>query len=196
MSSLKQRGLLSRLGVNASIRRSRGSPSVVDRFGRLSIGDDDTASVNTVLPAYPFNSEGPTRPATPAPTYNTIDQPESKYSKKDTSIAKPKINAREAVDELVGRIFVGLNYPKAWRLNNDGTKSYFWALGCLPGTADVLQDNIHEIREKVFGKRDWQIEKFCLLFKGQTFGDLWCRPLDPVVSPHSAVTDGEEIWYA
>src|ERR1700737_961120 len=111
MSSLKKRGLLSRLGVHASIRRPRGSQSVVDRFGRLSIGDDDTASVNTVLPAYPFNSEGENRPASPAPTYNTIDQPESNN---DTSIAKPKINAREAVDELVGRIFDGLNPPKAW----------------------------------------------------------------------------------
>jgi len=94
------------------------------------------------------------------------------------NVTHKSIDAQVTVDELVNRVRDSLYNPKSWRLQNDGRRSFFWALCCVPGTADILHDRIQEMREKVFGKRDWRVEKFCFIFKGQKLGDLWCRPID------------------
>jgi hypothetical protein len=193
MASLR-RGLLSRF---SSTSRSRDLPLTIDRMDRMSIADD-SSSIRTVLPAYPYNSETQHRPPSPAPTYQTIDQIQSSHSVQPVVPPLPQkgIDKQAIIEELVNRVRDSLYNPKAWRLHNDGRKSFFWALRCVPGTADVLQDSIQEIRENVVGGRDWQVDKFCFIFKGQKLGDLWCRPIDPAVSLDCIGTNRKEIWDA
>jgi hypothetical protein len=189
MSSLR-RGLLSRFSNRDSNSRSRDLPPPVDRFD-LRINGDDSASIRTVLPAYSRNSSiDPNRPPSPAPTYYTVDERQSTIRSSSTTptSTSPTPNGKpagpveqSAIDELVKRLRQSLNNPKSWRLNHDGRKSFFWALRCAPGTADLLHDNIDEIKARVFEKCHWQVEKFCFIFKGQKLVDLWCRPIDTQV---------------
>jgi hypothetical protein len=182
MPSLR-RGLLSRLGVHVTPDRSGDLPIAIDR---LSVGDDDASSIRS-LPAYPYAADTPQRSASPAPTYTTIDQPPSfpvQSNQPVVPVTKPtQVEKQSAINEFVNRIRDSVYNTKSWRLNNDGRKCFFWALRCAPGTADMLHDSTQEIRDKVCGKRDWQVEKFCFMFQGQRFADLWCRPIDPVVFP-------------
>jgi hypothetical protein len=186
-----RRGFFSRLGVHASSARSRDLPTTIDSMNRMSLADDDASSIRTVLPAYPYGAEPQNRPPSPAPTYNTIDQPRLAHPvhPADPPKVDTRVRTQAAVEELVIRIRESFQNPKSWRLHNDGRKSFFWALRCVPGTADILHDSIHEIRERVVGKGNWRVEKFCFIFRGQKLVDLWCRPIDPAVNISVAVTN-------
>jgi hypothetical protein len=84
---------------------------------------------------------------------------------------------QQLIDELVIRLRENLKNPNSWRLNKVGKRSFFWALKCSEGTADILSENMDEIKDRVLVDRDWTVEKFCLIFKGQKLEDLWCRPV-------------------
>jgi hypothetical protein len=81
------------------------------------------------------------------------------------------------IDELIIRLRENLKNPKSWRANKEGKKSFFWALKCSDGTADIVCENMDEIRDRVLVNQVWRVEKFCLIFKGQKLEDLWCRPV-------------------
>ena len=188
-----RRGLLSRFGIRST--RSRDLPTQFERFDLHISIDDDTASVHTILPAYSPRSNLPlspplnlplnlsfNRPPSPAPTYYTVDERETT----PTQIIKPhpnviapstQINPQPIIDEIVNRLHESIKNPKSWRLHSNGKKSFFWALRCAPGTVDILNENVNEIRRRIMGTRDWKVEKFCLLYRGQKLGDLWCRPI-------------------
>lgn len=70
-----------------------------------------------------------------------------------------------------------LGNPKAWRRQPSGFKTFFWALRCAAGTADILSENINEIREKTIEGYGWNVHKFCFAFRGQQLGELACRPV-------------------
>jgi hypothetical protein len=93
-----------------------------------------------------------------------------------------KINPVPVVDKFIARLQETVTNPNTWRVQNNGEKSFFWALRCAPGTADILNDNIAEIKNAAV-ESNWRIEKFCVIFQGQTLGDLLCRPIHTEVSP-------------
>lgn len=187
-----RRGFLSRIGI----RRTHDLPTVVERFDlRISIDnddDDDAASICTVLPAYSPRSNRPQpifpqqflyRPPSPTPTYYSVDEREplpvetTAHHHPNVVDSRTEVDERPVIDELVTRLHESLKNPKSWRALGNGEKSFFWALRCAPGTADILNDNINEIRHRIMGAHDWRVEKFCVLFRGQRLGDLWCRPI-------------------
>jgi hypothetical protein len=195
--SPEPRSILARLGVRSP--HPRPQSALVEGYG-LRI-EDDTASVNSALPAYsPRIKDRLTRAASPSPTYRTVD--ESEPSPSSATVTQPdigsqsaQINARAAVDGLVTRLNDTLNNPKSWRLLNSGEKSFFWALRCPPGAADIFNDNIREIQDRVFGGHDWRVEKFCFILKGQQLKDLWCRPIQSQVCLLHFLNSHEEIWH-
>lgn len=163
--------------IRSRFSRARSRlPVVVDRFDVRISTDDDAASVRTLLPAYSRNTDASNRPPSPTPTYYTIDEQQSQSS--GPSSSKAKSNPQPTIDEFVTRVSSSLNNPKAWRLHNNGERSFFWALRCIPGTADVLHEHVEQIRDELVGGHDWKVEKFCFIFRAQKFVDLWCRPID------------------
>ena len=46
------------------------------------------------------------------------------------------------------------------------------------------------------GTHDWRVEKFCVIFRGQKLGDLWCRPVQYRGGVHFIIliADLPEIW--
>jgi hypothetical protein len=181
-----RRGLLSRIGVRSSNRRYRDLPEYVDRFE----DDNDTASIDTALPAYSQYADEPyARPPSPAPTYNTVDIREVSHSEITTPqrygpvhSALPKPQA--AIDDIVNRLNESIKNPKAWRVKKDGQMSFFWALRCTAGTGRLLNNYIEEIKTRTLKSNEWKVERFCFIYKGQQLGTLWCRPIHPEVFIH------------
>jgi hypothetical protein len=188
--STARRGFLSRIGI----RRTHDLPPVVERFNvRISIDnddDDDAASIHTILPAYSPRSNRPLpqqflyRPPSPTPTYYSVDERETPpletithHHHPDNDYPINQIDPQSVVDGLINRLRESLKNPKSWRVLRNGEKSFFWALRCAPGTADILNDNLGAIRSKIIEAHDWRVEKFCVIFRGQKLGDLWCRPI-------------------
>ena len=151
--STARRGFLSRIGI----RRTPAFPQVVERFDlRISIDnyvDDDAASIRTVLPAYSPRSNRPQpmlpqqflyRPPSPTPTYYTVDEPETPPAETITHHHPNDVNPitqvdpLSVIDDIVNRLRESLKNPKSWRVLGNGEKSFFWALRCAPGTADIL----------------------------------------------------------
>ena len=189
--STVRRGFLSRIGI----RRTHDLPPAIERFNvRISIDDDDddAASIRTVLPAYSPRSYRPQpmlpqpllyRPPSPTPTYYTVDEREPPLTETIThrhpNVDHPitEVDPRSIIDDLVNRLHESLKNSKSWRVLGNGEKSFFWALRCVPGTADIINDNVNEIRNRIMGTHDWMVEKFCIIYRGQKLGDLWCRPI-------------------
>lgn len=190
-----RRDFLSRIGI----RRNPVFPPLVEPFDlRLSIEnyvDVDTVSIHTVLPAYSPRSNQPQpmlpqqflyRPPSRTPTYCTVDEHETPSAETTThhhSNVSPiiRIDPLSVIDEIVNRIDHSFKNPRAWRALGSGEESFFWALRCLPGTGNILNNNLNEIRNRIMGTRGWRVEKFCVIFRGQKLGDLWCRPLNTEV---------------
>lgn len=182
MNSPRRGGFLSRLGIH----HIREYYPAVERFDlRISVRDDDAASINTVLPPYSRYADPMNRPPSPAPTYCTVDEPRSPGYQ--TIVHETRRNSaidyQATIDEIVTRLRESLKNTKAWRRHNSGERSFFWALRCAPGSAGVLQDYINEIKDRVLIAHDWRVEKFCFIFKGQKLGDLLCRPIHTEVFP-------------
>jgi hypothetical protein len=209
--STARRGFLSRIGI----RRSPALPPVVERFDlRISIDnyvdDDDAASIRTLLPAYSPRSNRPQpmlpqqflcRPPSPTPTYYSVDEPETPPPEMTTHHHPNDVNhitevdPLSIVDDIVNRLQESLKNPRSWRVLGNGEKSFFWALRCAPGTADILNSNISEIRSRIMGTQDWRMQKCCVIFRGQKLGDLWCRPIHTQVGfVLSFFADLPEIW--
>jgi hypothetical protein len=170
-----RRGLLSRFGSHSSSPPSRDLPPTVNRFDLRITDNNDTASIRTVLPAYTRSTDSIQRPTSPTPTYYTIDESSSITPSDSHTVANS--TSHRTIDEFVNRLRESLKNPKSWRLHNNGQKSFFWALRCIPGTAELLNDNIQEIKDRAVTVNDWQIKIFCFIFKGQKLLDLWCRPI-------------------
>lgn len=178
-----RRGLLARLGVrngHHSTTASRYLQSGADRFD-FRIADSDVSSICTYLPPYDRATETYHRPSSPTPSYHTIDErrrPRNNFASivhhKTAQINK---HNQQLIDELIIRLRENLKNPNSWRAHKDGKRSFFWALKCSEGTADILCENLDEIRDRVLVNQDWRVEKFCLVFKGQKLEDLWCRPV-------------------
>lgn len=182
MSSLR-RGILARFSSAPSNAQNRPLPAIVDRFD-LRLQDDDTSSIRTVLPPYSRNSYHSDRPASPAPTYVTVEEPAHPETAADTRTSqreKGDMNPRPVIDEFIVRLQEALKNPNSWRVQNNGERSFFWALRCAPSTADVLNDNLTEIKSAAV-EGSWKIEKFCVIFQGQKLGDLMCRPIQTQVA--------------
>lgn len=176
MSSLR-RGILARFSGTPSNARNRTLPPTVDRFD-VRLQEDDNASIRTVLPAYSRNSVQSGRPPSPAPTYVTVDESAgSANSNEGVSQSETgKVNPSRVIDQFIVRLQEVLKSPKTWRVHNNGERSFFWALRCAPGAADILNDNIEEIKSATVDS-NWRVEKFCVIFQGQTLGNLLCRPI-------------------
>lgn len=191
--STARRHFLSRIGI----RRTPACRPGVEPFDlRISIDNyvnDDTASIRTVLPAYSPRSNRPQpilpqqflyRPPSPTPTYYSVDEHEIPPAETTITHRHPnnvnpiaQVDPLSVIDEIVNRIHQSFKNPQSWRSLGNGEKSFFWALRCTPGTGNILNDNINEIRNRIMGAHDWKVEKFCVIFKGQRLGDLWCRPV-------------------
>jgi hypothetical protein len=89
---------------------------------------------------------------------------------------------RRMIDDHVRRIRSVVENPAAWRDQGNGEKTFFWALRCPAGTADVLYAHTTEIRDRVLRGGDLRVEKFCFMFRGQKLVNLWCRPIQSEVS--------------
>src|SRR5579859_735709 len=159
MSSLR-RGIFARFSGTPSNARNRNLPATVDRFD-VRLQDDDGASIRTVLPAYSRNSNHSDRPPSPAPTYVTVDESAgADYANDGTSHSDTtKVNPKPVIAKFILRLQEVLKSPKAWRVHNNGEKSFFWALRCAAGTADILNDHIAEIKSATVDS-NWTVEKF------------------------------------
>ena len=148
--------------------------------------DDDAASIRTVLPSYSESRHhriAMIRPISPPPTY--FDEPRTPTTptsasfppapRSPTLCPNGEIDKQAAIDELISRLCETLDNPKAWRRQPSGFKTFFWALKCAAGTADILSENIDKIREKTIAGYD--VQKFCFAFRGQPLGELACRPV-------------------
>lgn len=180
MSSLR-RGILARFSGTPSNARNRPLPATVERFD-LGLQDDDSSSIRTVLPPYSHRAHRSERPASPAPTYVTFEEPAYPETATDTRTSQhEKGDPTLVINEFVVRLQEALKNPKNWRVQNNGERSFFWALRCAAGTADVLSDNITQIKRAAI-EGSWKIEKFCAIFQGQKLGDLMCRPIQTQVA--------------
>ena len=191
-----RRGLFSRLGF----RHNRDPSPAVERFDlRTSAKEDYSPRISIVLPPYSRYEDPINRPPSPAPTYCTVDEPRSPTFRPIFPETRNEmdIDAQIAIDKIVNRLRESLKNSKAWRRHRNGERSFFWALRCAPGTADLLQDHMAEIRDRVLITRDWRIEKFCFIFKGQKLGDLFCSPIQTEVYLRFCVQDltFAEIWH-
>ena len=141
------------------------------------------------------------RPASPTPTYYSVDDSEPPSPTDDTpsqpTLLRP--SSQIVIDECVTRISESLRNPRALRRLGGGESGYFWAL-CLPaGTADILDEHINEIRNRIFGACDCNLARFGIIFKGHKLVELWCRPVHSRVlfSSVGLWTDvGTETWNA
>lgn len=128
------------------------------------------------------------RPPSPAPSYCTVDVRDSQPLRRAQAAPpsprsrKQQIESQTVVDQLVRRIDESLKKPNAWRTLSNGEKCFFWALRCDARAADIINENIDQIRNRVRLSPDWRVEKFCMLFKGQKLVDLWCRPIQTKVA--------------
>jgi hypothetical protein len=193
-SSTRRPGLLSRFAIRSNNPRPRrGVSAVVDHFNNLHLREDDnddTASVHTVLPPYsPRSNLHYIRPSSPTPTYYSVDESERSSATDDTpsqpSLLRPY--SQVVIEECVTRISESLRNPRAWRRLGGRESSYFWALRLRPGTADILDEHIDEIRNRIFGTRDCNVAQFGIIFKGHKLVELWCRPV------HSRVAFFQEV---
>lgn len=174
--SPQKRGFFSRLGFqnNGDLR------SAVKQFDLYTSARDDYSPRNsTILPPYSLYADLANRSPSPAPSYYTVDEPCSPtfrpiFPETRNEIA---VHTQAAIDEMVNRLRESLKNSKAWRHHKNGERSFFWALPCAPGTADLLYKYVAEIRDRVLNTQDWRIEKFCFIFKGQKLGDFFCRPV-------------------
>jgi hypothetical protein len=195
MSSLR-RGILARFGGNSSNPRNRTLPTTVGRFDmRLHDQDDDSASIRTVLPPYSRNSSQTERPPSPAPSYMTVEGCAAPESMTSHSLppGTDKPNPRAVTDNFILRLQETVRNPRTWRIQNNGDQSFFWALRCAPGTADILNDHLSEIKSAAV-ESSWRIEKFSVVFEGQTLGDLLCRPIHTEVS-HRFESLTVDTWF-
>ncbi len=182
MSSLR-RGILARFSGTPSNARNRPLPATVERFD-LGLQDDDSSSIRTILPPYSHQAHHSGRPASPAPTYVTFEEPAypAAETATDTRTSQhEKVDPTLVIDEFVVRLRAALKNPKNWRVQNNGERSFFWALRCAAGTADVLSDNTTQIKSAAI-EDGWKIEKCCAIFQGQKLGDLMCRPIQTQVA--------------
>ena len=208
--STTRRGFLSRIGVRRTHGLPPVVERFDIRISIDNDDDDDAASIRTVLPAYSPRSNRPQpllpqqllyRPPSPTPTYYSVEEREPplaetithRYPRVDypnNLVDHPNnqadhpindVDPQSVVDELVNRVRESLKNPKSWRQLGNGEKSFFWALRCVPGTADIINDNVNKIRNRIMGTHDWRVEKFCIIFRGQKLGDLWCRPIQTEV---------------
>ena len=195
MTSIRRPSLLSRFAIRSNnTRPRRGVSAVVDHFNNLHIREDDnddTASVHTVLPAYsPRSNLRYIRPASPTPTYYSVNDSEPPSPTDDTpsqpTLLRP--SSQIVIDECVTRISESLKNPRAWRQLGGGESSYFWALRLPAGTADILDEHINEIRNRIFGACDCNVAQFGIIFKGHKLVELWCRPV------HSRVLFSVGLW--
>lgn len=164
-------------GRLASAAPSRGRP-----FTRVNepYDFDDAASIRTVLPSYNEvvgNSPPPTYYSLDDPVTRPVRTPRMNIVINRSSQSNERLREQETVDELVHRLRDIIKNPATWRTHENGEKSFFWALRCAPGTADILHENIQEIQDRILGSPDFRVEKFCFIFKGQRLVDLWCRPI-------------------
>ena len=191
MTSLRRSLIIRLSGQFSPVSSSPASQRIID---------DDAASIRSVLPSYSmarYDRQIPVRPISPPPTYYTVDEPTTPTSlvftndepRTPTSPSFPPaprsprlapngdIDKRAAVEELISRLHETITNPKAWRLHPAGGHSFFWALRCAAGTADILCEKMDEIREKTIDGHGWTVHKFCFAFRGQQLGDLACRPV-------------------
>jgi len=179
MSALR-RNLYKRLAAVAPLSRPLPSSLEYDDF-------DDSASIRTVLPSYSQIADTPSRPCSPPPSYYSLHDAVTRPVHTPPMRNNPTLNRRSAehqiVDELVHRLRDIIKNPATWRAHENGQRSFFWALRCVPGTADVLYENTQEIKDRILGSSDFQVERFSFIFKGQRLVDLWCRPIQNDVYP-------------
>jgi hypothetical protein len=189
-----RRTFLSRIGINRVPRYDEFpapySPpySPTESFTlRVSL-DDDAGNLDSELPPYTPRSCRPAqfplnRPPSPAPSYHSAvgETPPTSPLPMMTRFTDRQVantpTAAEVVDEIITRLRENLKNPDQWRRVRTGELSFFWALRCNAGTADVILDQLEDIKNKVLDLGNWRVEKFCLIFKGQKLGDLLCRPI-------------------
>ena len=190
MTSIRRPRFLSRLVLRSHNTRSRRCISAhVDHFSNLHCTEhdnDDAASVHSILPPYsPRSNLHYLRPSSPTPTYHSVDVSDSSSPTDDTPSQQPRLRSEQAIiDECVTRISESIVNPRAWRRLGGGTYSYFWALRCAPGTADILSENIDEIRNRILGSSECTVAQFRVILKGQKLVELWCRPAHSKVFFH------------
>ena len=176
----RRRTFFSRLSRNNTqnqpvrIQAIPSSPTSYSRISRFQ-EDDDARSVHSILPAYSRHPDYlPVRPTSPAPTYYSVGEPLTPLESPSTPSFSP---SEIALDEIITRLHDSLKNPQAWRHRHNGS-SFFWALRCPPGTADVLSQHVPEIRARTVGLvKEWKVQKFCVIFRGQRLLDLWCKPI-------------------
>jgi hypothetical protein len=193
MQSLRRLALIPRRDNSSNTDhcpRHFGQPRVVNveriRPHRCA---DEFYNEDPPLPPYtPSTDPYFNRPPSPAPSYCTVDvrdyQPLRRAQAAPPSPRSRKqqyIEPQPLVDQLVRRISESLKKPMAWRTLSNGEKCFFWALRCDAGAADIISQNLEQIRNRVLLSPDMRVEKFCMLFKGQKLVDLWCRPIQTKV---------------
>jgi hypothetical protein len=173
MASLR-RTLYKRLATAAPPRCTGGS--------RTMNGEDVD---DTGLPSYSQVTGEQERPTTPPPSYYSLDEPVTRPVRTTPMFPSTQRRSQEAeqriVDELVHRLRDIIKNPNTWRVHANGHLTFFWALRCYPGTADILYEHAQEIRDRIVGSPNLVVEKFCFVFKGQRLVDLWCRPIQEEV---------------
>jgi hypothetical protein len=175
------RTFFARLSLGRSTTMPHNLPPLIIR-SRIDIERDNEDLDEGFLPPYTPREDPIVRSPSPSPTYYTIDPRDSDDEFPNNAMTPPcaGLSRREQqvlIDQLVRRIRTSLKNQKSWRLLSAGDKSFFWAIKCEPGTADFLSYHICNIKERVFGGRDWHVEKFVVLFQGQRLRDLYCRPV-------------------
>lgn len=173
MTSLR-RALYKRLATAAPAPRCTGGRVERDPF------EEEAANA---LPSYSQVTE---RPRTPPPSYYSLSDPVTRPVHTPPMFSSAMLrrsvsNEQQIVDELVHRLRDIIKNPASWRSQENGQKTFFWALRCVPGTADVLFENAQEIKDRIVGSPNYQVEKFCFVFKGQKLVDLWCKPIQQEV---------------
>lgn len=176
------RKLLSRLSRHSTQSRTRrnAEPKLIDQF-KVCIIDEER--IRSILPCYTLNT--PIQQTARGSTYYSIvDEPRPPVM---VNTVVPVIINRTpqyniAVEEIINRLRESLMNPKSWRLHNKGSKSFFWAHRCVPEVADMLGDNVNEIKDRILRAQEWRVEKFCVLFKRKKLEDLWCHPIHIEVS--------------
>lgn len=159
------------------VERIRPRCNSIDVYSENSPPPPYTPSTNPF-----FNQAFP-----PPPSYSTVDhrtsQPMRPYAAPPSARTReqPQINSQTTIDQIVRRIRESMRNPNSWRAVGDGQQCFFWALRCEPGAADILDENMDQIKNRVLLGADWRVEKFCIMFKGQKLVDLWCRPVQTTV---------------
>jgi len=146
------------------------------------------------LPPYSPPSRIPTQfvlNAPPSPAYDVAvgETPPTSPLSRMVCFTEPRVDnspsRNEVIDEIVTRLRENLKNPRQWRPAHNGETSFFWALRCNAGTADVILEQLEHIKDKVVLSDDWRVEKFTLIFKGQRLRDLLCRPIQTTKYSHT-----------